>query len=334
MEYTWEIKHFSDKTNKTLGVKVLKKKDFVIHNSDGLSGEAPKELISVYEHGKSSKSKKKTWIKYLSKLGNKRYPSESITEHLISEIGILLGFDMAETKLFVINGKIRFFSSIFLNQHERIIHAADILKAFLDIEDDTLENIDKEKKSQDYFKFHEVIEILNKTIPINSIEIQQKYIEMLVFDCILGINDRHFYNWGIINSFKKNDTYRFSPIYDSARGLFWNITENKVKNILNNEHSLSSYFDKYMINAIPKIGILEIDSKINHIQLLKYMLESDKYDKSKLTNLISKEILDKIESLIVNDFKKMISIKRKELILRYLNYRFKRIKEIIDGKPI
>ncbi|MDP1728281.1 MAG: S24 family peptidase [Bacteroidota bacterium] len=47
-------------------------------------------------------------------------------------------------------------------------------------------------------------------------------VRLLAFDAVVGNNDRHFYNWGIID-FKKNTTKlpTFAPIYDSARGLYW-----------------------------------------------------------------------------------------------------------------
>jgi len=53
---------------------------------------------------------------------------------------------------------------------------------------------------------------------------------MIVFDGLTGNNDRHFYNWGVIDSKKKTSKLpNFAPLYDSARGLLWNVDDQKIK---------------------------------------------------------------------------------------------------------
>lgn len=54
---------------------------------------------------------------------------------------------------------------------------------------------------------------------------------MLVFDAIVGNNDRHFYNWGVIVDLKGMKPPRFSPVYDTARGLFWNQSEEWIEKL-------------------------------------------------------------------------------------------------------
>ena len=43
---------------------------------------------------------------------------------------------------------------------------------------------------------------------------------MLAFDAFIGAPDRHGMNWGVLAPLVNSRPVRFSPIYDTARGLF------------------------------------------------------------------------------------------------------------------
>ena len=68
-------------------LEVLKQKNFNVL-TETAGGDAPKDVIRLYEYGRSIKSKPKTWIKYIAKIGHKWYPNESITEHFLTFLGI------------------------------------------------------------------------------------------------------------------------------------------------------------------------------------------------------------------------------------------------------
>lgn len=92
---------------------------------------------------------------------------------------------------------------------------------------------------------------------------------MLCFDAITGNNDRHFYNWGIIADVKGKKTPRFSPIYDTARGLFWNYSEEKIDKLFTRDGTIDEVqFTKYLQNSMPKIG-WEGLKRLNHFTLIR-----------------------------------------------------------------
>ena len=83
------------------------------------------------------------------------------------------------------------------------------------------------------------------------------FIEMLVFDAIIGNRDRHQQNWAIIReikvqtrtgkyfSLKKQTnlpiitrTVRFSPLFDNGNCLAYNIIEEKLHNFIDDEEKL------------------------------------------------------------------------------------------------
>src|SRR5690554_6907622 len=94
---------------------------------------------------------------------------------------------------------------------------------------------------------------------------------MIIFDALVGNNDRHFYNWGIITTLRKSSgKARLSPIYDSARGLSWNFNELTINKYLEGRKSNGKQFDNYIYKACPRISI-EGNSEINHFDLVRYL---------------------------------------------------------------
>jgi len=47
----------------------------------------------------------------------------------------------------------------------------------------------------------------------------KEFVKMLLFDAIVGNNDRHFYNWGLLPTYVTKKKPIFAPIYDTARGV-------------------------------------------------------------------------------------------------------------------
>ena len=309
-------------------VVVLKRHEYKVRK-ERLSGDAPKDFILIYEYGNSRKSKTKTWTKYIAKVGHKWYPNESITEALISRLGQVWGFELAEHKLYVISEQIRFCSKYFLNRSENeLVHGADILSRCLQEHDNKfIQEIDGKGLAQELISYQFIEDCIYKIFPESAIEIIKKYKELLLFDAIVGNNDRHFFNWGVIRNLKGKTNPKFSPIYDTARGLFWNYSESKINNIIE-QNNVEKEIVKYDKNSKPKIGWDNV-SNVNHRILIELLAENDRINLSYILNVISDKNLQLTENVINNEFKLLISPKRKKLILSFLRKRFKDISEIL-----
>jgi len=122
----------------------------------------------------------------------------------------------------------------------------------------------------------------------------------------------------------------FSPIYDTARGLFWNDHEDKLTEIYNNKSRLDTFIKKYAEASSPKIGWEGI-GKINHFDLIEY-IKTLPYaiNCESLINICSDSTLNKINGLIDNEFSHLFSEIRRSLIKSCLKYRHQRIKKIFN----
>ncbi|MEM1217807.1 MAG: HipA domain-containing protein, partial [Bacteroidota bacterium] len=218
-----------------------------------LDGDAPKQYIKAYFYFKNCprKSKPNSWPGYFAKSGGKSYPHESVIEYTINKIGEYLGLNMNETKLVMANGQIRFLSKDFIDQSkkQRLIHGIDILAEYFE-DKDFVHHINKDRKNRrKYFTFQEVEQAIIHVYPSEANELIINLVKLLTFDAIVGNNDRHFYNWGVIGNYivREGEAVKFAPIYDSARALMWNFTEEKIDYVYTHFLSGDQFLDQYIL---------------------------------------------------------------------------------------
>lgn len=297
-----------------------------------LDGEAPKQYIKAYFYYKNCPriSKPSTWDGYYAKFGGKSYPHESIMEYCINRIGELLGLEMNSTKLVIANGQIRFLSKDFIKKSKILIHGIEILSEYFE-DKEFVDEINNDRKNRRVYLTFDVIERAIKHVyPNQSIELLNKLVQLITFDAIVGNNDRHFYNWGVIGDIIKSKTssVSFAPIYDSARGLLWNQTDSKIIKMYhhskNNKSELSSYIDR----AKPRFSFTD-NPNANHFELIEHLVSNNKDYRNIVKNLTSvkKEliVLEKLKAEIYCIFRD----ERAYLISKILKMRFEKLRNCL-----
>lgn len=257
----------------TSKIQLLKEKDYYIMDIE-LDGDAPKSFIKAYFYEKNSGVKRrnlKTWTAFIAKSAEKWYPHESFTEYMINRIGIELGLNMNNVKLVRANGQIRFLSEYFLSPNEALTHGAEICGYYLEDHEMARQIANHKKTARELFTFEFISKAIEFVFPNAFEEILQGLVKMIAFDALVGNNDRHFYNWGVIDTIKRSKKQpKFAPIYDSARGLLWNFGEGNIVKHLETHRSSGKKIEKYISNATPRISI-ESDSNCNHFQLVSFI---------------------------------------------------------------
>lgn len=309
-------------------IKPMRKKYYTVL-SESVGGDAPKDVIRLYEYGRGKVIKPKSWPKYIAKIGHKWYPNESITEHYFTSIGKSFGIEIANSKLVYAEGYIRFLSEHFHSEEQSLVHGANILSRYL-AEKDTkwIDDMDNQRILKGEINIEDVLIALKDVFPGDKI--LDGFVDMLLFDCLTGNNDRHYYNWGVITHIRNHHEPYFSPIYDTARGLYWNNDEKFILSLYNDSEVLqNNRLKKYVHNSVPKISIPG-NEKCNHFQLVAYLKEN-KYIKNhhiaKWSNTSSLEI--SLQALYI-EFKKLFTLERRVIIENVLNLRFQKLKNIIE----
>ncbi|MCK6612090.1 MAG: HipA domain-containing protein [Bacteroidia bacterium] len=295
-----------------------------------VSGDAPKNFISVYRFGKGvHKCNCRTWPKFIAKVGQKWYPIESVTEHLLNAIGEELGLTMAASELVMAGSQLRFLSKYFLSKDEILVHGAEIFDGYI-YQKNELEQMEEDGLARKFFTFQFAENAIRSRFPEEADSIFAGFVKMLIFDSITGNNDRHFYNWGVIKHISNKKRPTFAPIYDSARGLFWNNTEEKIIAWSSDPKRLPEHIKKYAEGSKPKTGWEGLE-ELNHFQLIEKIFSTGGRYKGICKELINSNNKQKILNLVDDKFSNVYSKDRKELIKRCLDYRFERLIAIVTN---
>ena len=313
-----------------MGIPVIKRKDCIWVKDVTLSGDAPKGFVRIYEYdGKVRRNNPKTWPKYIAKTGHKWYPVESITEHLLNRLGCVFGIRMANSRLGIINGQLRFLSRYFLDvEKETLAHGAEIFAGYLE-DQAFVKSVEEANLSREIFTLQFVEQAVAKAFPDEKEAIMGDLVKLLLFDAMVGNNDRHYYNWAVIQPFDKRMKARLSPIYDTARGLFWNASDEQLAMRIK-QKDIARYVKKYSDSSKPKLGWKDAGD-LNHFRMVKEIYDSQFYiTRDEIRHLFSSEMLAGMKETIRKEFGRLLSKERTLMINECLDYRYKTIWEVIQ----
>jgi hypothetical protein len=308
-------------------IQPLRQGKFTIEEVDFLSipGEQPKSFVRIkeYQPGRPCPPPSR-WPAYIAKVGSKLYPTESITEHLLTRIGELCHLEVAESQLRMVGNQVRFLSKYFLRQtSERLTHGVDVFKQYLD--EEMVDQIAETKSEQEFYTFQTVCAALKHSFPDQHEQILPRFVEMLAFDALVGNNDRHPANWGVIVPIRTHLPCRFSPVFDTARALFWNFDEDLVNACLRNLERLRAYVRK----SSPKIG-WDNRRHVNHFDLIRALYHEYPAHRSNLQRFAASGIPEQVAAVLEEEFSSLMSPQRRHLIARCFTLRHKLYGEAIS----
>lgn len=302
-------------------------KNYQLAHVDFLSipGDAPKDFIRDSEYRPGHRTRKQRVERYIAKVGSKFYPNESITEQLLTRIGQLFGLKIADSKLRLIDGQVRFLSRYFLDRHnEQLIHGAQIFEQSLG--KDEYAQLAEDKNESAYFTFQMVCEAIRTSFSEFEFKLVKGLVEMLAFDCLIGHNDRHPYNWGVIVPIFKAQSPRFSPVFDTARALFWNVPETRVKQMLSDRRQLETYIAK----CAPPFS-WDKEPGVDFFRLIGLIWEHfDKY-KPHIEKFLEESPLNDTFQMVDKEFGGLMSSERRQLIRECLHLRHHKLVEAIKS---
>jgi hypothetical protein len=216
-------------------------------------------------------------------------------------------------------------SRYFLNRKiEQLTHGAEIYEYSLGKEN--YAQLAEKKTESDFFTFEMTTEALRLLFPENAEKIVKGYVEMLAFDCLIGHNDRHPYNWGVIVPIQKSRAPKFSPVYDTARALFWNIPESRIRQMLTDEQQL----ERYVNNCAAPIGC-DKEPTVDFFRLIGLIWEHFEGYRNNIEKFLLYAPLKLSCELVDKSFGALFSEERSELINRCLRLRRKKLLEAIPS---
>ena len=321
--YSGKILHFSS-------IPLLKNEEYLVKNYR-LDGDAPKQFIRAYFYVPDStvrKSSSKSWPSYIAKTAEKWYPHESVIEYMINRIGQELGLVMNEIRLVKANDQIRFLSRYFLRKDERLVHGAEICGQYLNDMPLAEEIANNKNTSRELFTFEFIKDAVRNVYPNCFEVIMNELVRMIIFDAIVGNNDRHFYNWGVVDSAKKSGNLpTLAPLYDSARGLLLHYSDHNCRDHLIIHRQNGKKVVNYIENASPRISIEE-NKQANHFQLVSFLKKYNNDYREIVNQLSSVENQQRVLRMLEKEFYPFFIPDRSELVKIIVSTRFEKIRSI------
>ncbi|MFC1566907.1 HipA domain-containing protein [bacterium] len=208
-----------------------------------------------------------------------------------------------------------------LSYNENIIFIDDYISGY-NFMNAKIENFDMKKGTK--HNLQTLFDIMKDEKVDNWLELWIKY---FVFDSLIGNTDRHQDNWGILYC---KDQRFLSPAFDNGTSMGYEILNNNLHKF-NDKENLIKYINKGYHHI--KLS-LNSDKHINHIELVKYLLEHyPKQTKSICLQILSfsRENIEEILNYLVQfktiipltneraEFMLKLIIKRKEILMELSN---------------
>lgn len=263
----------------------------VVDNSNVSIGSRRKELIL-------DKNENYAFFKYNGYDGCTELASEKIAY----EIAYVLGYNCARIELAVDSfGNLGILNYLFVDDNDDNKVHYDF-SFYLDIKN----SYDRKDKY--------TISSIKECLDSYNTELFIEFIRLMIFDSLIGEQDRHEQNWGIIY-YKKLDKYNFSPFYDNGCCLMRELNDDKLSQFEKAPDSFDSYIKK------SKTFIYQDGKRLKHFELINLLIE--KFPDITIKEIERLSILDDFKILEIINLvpKNYLTDLHKKYIIEYIKRR-------------
>ena len=273
------------------------------------------------EFSDGSGASEKVWLvnSNNNQIGLFKYPkdvntTEHVSEKIASVIAKTIDVPCAKVDIGTYNQRLGSMSYLINNNRQGILEGIHLLG----LSYDRKQLYDKEKD-----EYYSLDVILNS---LSQYNLEKKFLNVVVFDYLIGNSDRHQNNWALlISDFKYID---LCPLYDNGSSLCSYVPEHKIKNYLGNDHQLFNS----LVDSKSKSRIrIDKQSKKQptHFQVISYLKDTFSNDITDILDNICNNITEQnINNILENNSENLISYDRKQLILKFLLVKVEKIKNL------
>lgn len=178
-----------------------------------------------------------------------------------------------------------------------------------------------EKERKEFYTISNIKSVLDSL----DVSLFEEFIKVMVFDALVGEQDRHEDNWGIT---RIGNNYKFSPLYDNGCNL---LNEFKNEEFAEKYYSGSRDFDLFISKSKTYIYTEDTHKRFKHFDLIKFLYRSYPETVIKEINNLKKLTDDEIKAVVSKIPNDLLTSKHKEYIIIYLKKRRNLLFDIING---
>lgn len=320
-------------------IPVLPAHSYTLDKEKAIGGDAPKAYLIRGNPALQHEA-------FIAKEARYYGPRECATEQLISQIGRLLPLRVADSVLVRLPvgpgspDSVRFMSKYFLKPGEELIHGVELMAMWLDVEKQEMEEVflngaktkaQRKVKERELYTVDCIYDVFDDLCVHGERDhVNNAFGRMLAFDALVGANDRHPMNWGVIRDVRHPGPFRFSPIFDTSRGLFWQYADERLLEIERGGRK-EEEIAKYAENSSPLLGCQHLaeNKKMNHFELIEYLLDRMPGEfRRPIIQVVTGYRHRDTEKMMYKKFGRLLSKTRLGLVVDLLHYRHSRLKKI------
>ncbi len=238
------------------------------------------------------------------------YSNSCISEYIACEIIRTLGLEVQETILGTYSSQ----------ENTKIVVACKdftsygkIFKQFAELKNSQIET----SKNGYGTELNEVIETIEEQQIYDAKKLKEFFWNMFIADALVGNFDRHNGNWGFLIDEAKQSV-EIAPIYDCASCLYPQLTDERIKEIINDEDEINA-----RVYVFPTSALKENGKKINYFEYINNLNNEDcnnavlrivpLIDLNKINNII--EQTPEITEIRKEFYKKIIKERYEKILL-------------------
>jgi hypothetical protein len=257
---------------------------------------------------------------------DQRETTEHISEHLAYRLGLILKISTAKVDIGIREGRIGSMSYLVSEANEALIEGIDFMsRVYPQYNADTMQD----EESGTYYCIEHIFNSVPGVVP-NRI-----WIEMMLFDYLIGNADRHQSNWALLMRISSRDPItvqiRQCPLYDNGSSICCYVNESQVE----------TYSDKdirrfeALVDSKSK-SMIRIDgskkARPRHREVIQYLI--NKYPiartiSQRFLTLLNKEVIDELMDQYPAE---ILDTRKNILIRRYLLKKLEILDELLNSE--
>lgn len=284
----------------------------------------------------SGRSEKIWLISDTGEIGLFKYPkidpqdqketTEHISEHLAHQLGNILKVPTAKVDIGMRDGRIGSMSYLVRKDNEALAEGIYFMSGvYPGYNAETM----RDEKSGLYYCIEHIFDSVPSVVP-NRI-----WIQMMLFDFLIGNADRHQSNWALLLTFEAkegiNIQVRQCPLYDNGSSLCCYVNERQVDLYSDNDiHRFEALVDSKSKSMIRIDGTMK--ARPRHREVVQHLVKE-----YPVTRTIAKRFLENLNATVIDNLmdqysETILDTKKNQLIRRYLLKKLELLDEILNAE--